>query len=39
MAKWLKEGKSENEIQEADAEVKKLLKIYYQMSPKEGMKP
>jgi sulfopropanediol 3-dehydrogenase len=25
MAKWLKEGKSENEIQEADAEVKKTV--------------
>ena len=28
MAKWLKNGKSENEIIEADAEVKQLRKFY-----------
>ena len=38
MAEWLKEGKSENEIIEADAEVKKQLKKFYKMWLKEEMK-
>ena len=35
MAKWLKNGKSENEIIEADAEVKKQLRKFCLMWLKE----